>query len=1334
MKKMMFVCSLFLLAFSLAAENPNRAVDGHRPETWFHLINGNVAREGIVADLDAIRDAGIGGIQLFHGGGGNMGGVFPGMEKRQIPCLSADWDDLIAFVARECRVRGLTFKMQNCPGWSMSGGPWIRPAEAMRILVCGRQDVSSDGCVPVPDRLPELQTVHTAQPKTVSEPWRDVREIAVVAFPAQPDDGAFPEPSVTTDDPTPTNKVLAYSFDRPVTVRSVTLPSPRAVFHDRCYEPGIRVTVTAEDGTVLRAFDYPHGCWQDYVPLTVACRPATSRRFTVSVAHKWKKCEMKGVTLSPLAQYDNWQGEAGWTLRGLLDSGLQPPTSNLQPALRDVRVVTPGKTVLPKGRWTVMRFAHVNAGRRNGPAPQEATGWECDKLDAHGIERNFANYIGRLADGPLAGGLLDGMVVDSWECERPNWTWKMGEYFRSANGYDVTPFLPALFGYVLGTPAETAKFLLDWRRTVAELIERNYYGRMSELAHAAGLEVAYETAYGDVLPGDLLAFWKYCDTPMCEFWQPYTPTTGGVGHPSYKPVRPCVSAAHVYGKKRVACESFTNVALTWDENFRALKEQAVRHYARGVTHLVFHTCTHQPQTDGRKPGTSFGAFIGTPFVRGQTWWPYMKPFTDWIATCGEFLERGLPQVDVLRYLGDDLDHKPDELEPFTDGFKNDYLNADVLFNRLTVKDGRFVLPDGLSYAAVWVPDTVVVAPKTRARLAALAAQGGRVVYGSAAEATKGLKPQLVAASDRGDGAQPLWYHRAEKGWDGFFVAADDRGFQGTVTLRTAFGEKKVGLDLGAYETLLVSVDASGVRDDARDSIQGKLAESPRRKERLPIEVGPWELSFPAGWGAPEKIRLERLVPWKDLPGVSEEGRSFSGTAVYRTTLRVPKCPEKGQFVLDLGDVRDFALVRLNGNAVARLWAAPYRADIGGSLKPGDNELEIEVTSTWWNRLWYDARQKPEDRKSWTVWHTNFGNAPCVYPRPNITRHDSGLLGPLTLDVIAPDGWEWHDAKTLTVEGLGFEDPRYRRLPESLKGKVPDDILEKMGAESTGVSVAFVPQTERVCVRWTVADRNKTDVYMGPVAMTGLDLYAYTPEKGWRLATCQRYGDYGWAARGSWAVCSCKPGQPMRAYLPLRSQVNLLAVGVPAGGRVDPLPRHPVARRVVHYGTSIVHGGCVSRPGLAFTSIYGRLADVEVINLGFSGRGQMETNMCETVSSIDAGLYVLDCDWNMSVAMQQERYEPFVRTLNRRRPDAAILLCGGCTQFDEPRAQEKFARGVYDKLKKEDPVRWKNLHFLSGVEMLPKDGESTFDFCHPNDWGAMHMGPVYAKKIVEILGK
>ena len=121
-----------LLAFaSIISTSVVYSYDDCAPETWFHFIGGNVSKEGVAADIKAIADAGIGGIQLFHG---QFGSKWPGTGE-PIACLSPKWDDIIKFTAEECARRGIKFKMQNCPGWSMSGGPWISPRNAMRKLV-----------------------------------------------------------------------------------------------------------------------------------------------------------------------------------------------------------------------------------------------------------------------------------------------------------------------------------------------------------------------------------------------------------------------------------------------------------------------------------------------------------------------------------------------------------------------------------------------------------------------------------------------------------------------------------------------------------------------------------------------------------------------------------------------------------------------------------------------------------------------------------------------------------------------------------------------------------------------------------------------------------------------------------------------------------------------------------------------------------------------------------------------------------------------------------------------------------------------------------------------
>ena len=336
-------------------------------------------------------------------------------------------------------------------------------------------------------------------------------------------------------------------------------------------------------------------------------------------------------------------------------------------------------------------------------------------------------------------------------------------------------------------------------------------------------------------------------------------------------------------------------------------------------------------------------------------------------------------------------------------------------------------------------------------------------------------------------------------------------------------------------------------------------------------------------------------------------------------------------------------------------------------------------------------------------------------------------------------YDWYDGTQLTIEGTAFADGEtpYCRLPKTAKGKVPDAVFG-MSRHATGVNVRFVPKGRKLMFKWVVANPSVVDAFMGPTAMTGLDVYRQDRDGSWKFAANPRYFFYAKDAdgndHGGEYAMDWDPGRPCMVYLPLRSLVRSFKVGVEKGAKIEPMPRHPVSRRIVHYGTSIVHGGCVSRPGMAFAAQEGRLADVEVINHGYSGSGKMEMSMCEVVSSIDAALYVIDCDWNMPVELQKQNYEPFVRELRRRRPGVPILLCGGCTQSMKPRAQEVFARSVYEKLRTEDPVLWEGLSFIGGVDMLPKDGEATFDFCHPNDWGSMQMGRVYAEAIKKALAQ
>lgn len=822
------------------------------PEAWLELMGGNVRKDGLRCDLEAIKAAGISGVHFFHIGGRgedgvDRGGIWPGCEE-QIPCMSPKWSGIMRFLGDECDRLGLALTVQNCPGWSQSGGPWIDLDHCQRDIAMARLDLVGGTTF----RLPDV-------PAEFRDPDSDWRDVCVLAFRTPVGDAADDvlKPMAIEGK----GDVRVYRFEKPVTIRSFDLQPCDTWNSAYSYErPWVRVKLeveTSEGWQEVVRTPVPTSNWRDYVlPFTVACGERTGMAWRVSVGHDHPVGNFRDPVFRSSARQTDWQGKSARTLRSLLRQ--EPPKQSAGAWVDSSTVVDlTDRTdwTVPEGCWTVVRFGHVNAKRVNAPAPKEATGWECDKLDPAGIEANFNGYIRRLNENELKG-KMRAMLVDSWECFGQTWTPKMEWYFREANGYELRPWLPALFGWIVGSPEKTEKFLTDWRRTNGDLITKNYYGRMAELAHGAGLEAFYETAFGDIIHGDLLEYWKYSDAPMCEYWLPHDfDGKGHVGSYAFKSIRPCASAAHIYGKRRVVAEAFTGMGISWKEDFRELQDVANRHFVRGVTHLAFQSYTHAPVPDAMPPGGCMGGYNGTPFTRLQTWWKNMPEFTGWLTRCEEFLEAGRPAQDVLWYLGDAVDHKPDEQYPFPEGFRADYLNHDVLTNRLAVKDGLFTIPEGAQWKVLWVPDELCMLPATRAALDRLSAAGGKVVFGGKDALVAALADiQKDVATEPALGAEPsedfMWIHRKVDGKDRYFVAAGTNGYRGQVTFR-AKGPVSVFdpvslerrawtngtfLDIPPSRSVFVEFGIEGERDEGIGT-RGEV-----------FEIKDWTLGFAKGWG------------------------------------------------------------------------------------------------------------------------------------------------------------------------------------------------------------------------------------------------------------------------------------------------------------------------------------------------------------------------------------------------------------------------------------------------------------------------------------------------------
>lgn len=1033
------------------------------PQTWFHFIGGNVSKKGITEDLEAIAGSGISGVQLFHG---QFGGPWPGVDT-QITCLSPLWEDALLHTAQECRRLGLRFTMQNCPGWAMSGGPWITPTNAMRHLAWTRTDVKGGRGV---------INMQLGQPQPSAESWRDYKDITVLAFPTPLGDTEKPlvprsvkgSSNISWGDfilkqaQTPLHFPPAVSgnpywvdvtFPDTVTVRTIEFPSVNSLSHAWNYEPAVKIKVQAimADGATKDILNtiVPSANFQDDQPISFACQEITgAKTFKVLFENK-HDMRMSFIRFFSAARKNNWESEAGWTLRSIDRSGMKYQQSSktyIDPAqILDITPMADAQGNLtwnaPAGEWTVLRIGHINSGKQNGPAPPEGTGWECNKLSEAGANAHFAGYIGRLSGGKgvLGNGMLNGMLMDSWECETQTWTEDMGSEFRRVTGYSLQKWLPALFGFVLKDQETTFRFLHDWRATTNDLFTNKFYGRMARLAKENNLSISYETAAGDVFPADILEYYKFADVPMCEFWQPFT--KGFVGSLNFKPIKPATSAARLYGKPRVAAEAFTSFELTWDEQWQALKEVANVNIVEGVTHLIYHTYTHNPHADSLKPGTSMGSKIGTPFLRQQTWWKYMPQLNTYFARCSYLLERGKPVSDVLWYLGDEIDHKPDQNAPFPEGFKFDYCNPDILLNRLAVADGMIVSPEGIQYRVLWLPETTHMLPQTLEKIASLIRDGATVI-GNAPQSlatlsggkesqmrfnaavkniwgnmkikgarkigkgtiisgitlSEALKKSQITPDVTGGNA--LWSHRRIEGADWYFVCSPQgKPFKGALSFRNT-GNVEVWDPITGTTRLV-----AGQRNADRISISLDLPlagscfvvflhNEKQSESIIPVQTkniaamqltAPWDVAFPEGWGAPHSIRINELKPWKDLD-MLPEAKAFSGTATYTTTFNINQIQPATLFTINLGEVSMIAKVTLNGKDLGTVWCTPYQVDITNAIVPGKNYLKIETTSTWFNRLTYDAALPEEKRKTWTI----------SGPSKDSPLRNSGLLGPVTI--------------------------------------------------------------------------------------------------------------------------------------------------------------------------------------------------------------------------------------------------------------------------------------------------------------------------------------------------
>jgi hypothetical protein len=601
------------------------------------------------------------------------------------------------------------------------------------------------------------------------------------------------------------------------------------------------------------------------------------------------------------------------------------------------------------------------------------------------------------------------------------WTDSMPAIFKERRGYSIENYLPVFAGWKVKDNQE--KFLYDFKKTISDQLIFSHYVTGTEFLKQYHADLVAESGgpgppIWNTCPVDALKALGSVSIPRGEFW---------IKHRNMFLIKEIASASHIYGKKIVDAESFTTWRRWQDSPFE-MKKIVDRAFCEGLNNITFHTFASTNPEDGL-PGRAYHA--GSDVNPGSTWWGKSKPFMDYLARCGYLLQQGLFVGDVCYYYGDqtpnffplfhDVPEKP-VLKGLGKGYDYDVVNTDVLLNRMSVKNGKIVLPDGMSYSVLLLPEQNHMPLEVLQKVKNLI-KAGATVIGPKPTSVPDLNDCERKNAILGEIARELWgkidkknvfenHYGKGKVIDGLSVEevlqkkgiGKDFSFNGTSEIDyihrstnmgevyflrndkdvTVYGEGQFRIsgkypeiwDAGSGTILRVQNYTKG-KGHIRLAIElpphGSIFVVFNNENRsdLPVFVeneknltekeikGPWVVNFPEHWGAPAKTVFKNLISWTES---KDKGiKYFSGTATYNNTFNIEK-DELGKDVrIDLGEVRDVAEVFVNGKSAGIVWKKPYVTDISKMVQSGENTLKIEVVNLWINRLAGDRLSDPKDR-------------------------------------------------------------------------------------------------------------------------------------------------------------------------------------------------------------------------------------------------------------------------------------------------------------------------------------------------------------------------------------
>ncbi|MDR1745813.1 MAG: glycoside hydrolase family 2 [Tannerella sp.] len=1031
--------------------------DSVRTGCYWYWIDKTITKEGVIADLQAMKKAGVTRAYVGLTGGGD-----------ELPFMGDEWWELIHTTLKTAGELDIEIGMFNCPGWSQSGGPWIKNTQSMRYLEAIRREVKGpakfSAKIPVTQNdLQQLKGLIDDNSNYQVTP-ADFRDFKVLAFPvnkgAEPDLLKSSEYAARTTAsanikstsagyklPEKEEATITFTLGKAAPAQSLVISLDGKV--------ATRVDFQAKTGdgfTSIKQFTidrtdnlYSRG-FRPYAPVAITFPETTAAEYRLVFSNTGRDGLLTGFRLTHAPVVERYPEKTFAKMFNDLappwDAFMWPeetadPTYSIKASdVLDIsdKLAADGTLTwdVPEGEWVIMRTGMVPTGIQNSPSPKGGSGLEVDKMSSEHTAYHHDQYIGAIVKRIPAEDrkTFRVNVMDSYEKGGQNITDHFIEIFKERYGYDPTPFFPAYYGYPVGSPELSDRFLWDMRRLVADRIAHEYVRTLREKSHEDGIMTWLENYGSWGFAGEFLQYGGQSDEVGGEFWVGYMK---GIGEPEN---RCATSCAHTYGKHRVYAEAFTGGGDHYTFYPGNIKQRGDWAVSTGINTLNLHVNIQQ-QDDSTYPGTD--AWYNIQFNRKNTWYQQLDLFTTYVRRCGFLLQQGLDVADVAYFIGESAPKMSGIEEPKCPaGYHYDHINAEVLA-KATVKNGLLTLPHGTQYRVLVLPPEDAMRPETLANIIRLADEGATIVANTipvrspsmqnypdcdreVKELATKLEPKVLQnttleevfakmnlAPDFRVSEQDsvLYTHRRVGDIDIYFVTnqANNRPIQVTPVFRVAgrqpefwdpvLAERR---DLPAFsqngETTAVplQLEANGsgfiiFRKAHRGGTipaDGYAANFPAAEIVAEI-TSPWEVRFESDCvkrGPAEPVVFTELADWS--ANENPQIRDYSGTAVYKTIFNFNSQQPTANSYLDLGKVGVMAKVRINGQYAGGVWTPPYRVNITDFVKDGDNEIEVEVVNLWVNRLLADAKL-PESERALTI-----SNLPWT------KENESGLLGPVKI--------------------------------------------------------------------------------------------------------------------------------------------------------------------------------------------------------------------------------------------------------------------------------------------------------------------------------------------------